>query len=401
VSAAALGGGAAAPAPPPRGLWGHAGLALAPSRAYVLSLVALVMGGYSAAMLITSSATRYLPPRFARARPPADPLAGLGLVNAVADPVFLLAAFRALAAAALCAALVARGDVPPAAPALADRGLRVSFLIGLTNAGGYASFLALTARGGVSLWSALIGLYVCGPVAYGVLRRGEARTPRKLAGVATCVVAGVLLGVGEEQGEAAAGAGAGVAAQNAALFLTSLVLWGICDAQAAYVGRDLHVLYVTAATGAGFAVVAVSAALAGYALSVGAAAAGAPPDAAPPGALSPAAALALLGVGQLAGLGAWFASVRLGCVSEASAFLPITSLYTIGASLAAVPLFGERPPPLYWAGLPLAAAGILLIAFGGGGGDAGAHAVLDEAAKPAPALVLAGRAPVAAAVDEW
>jgi drug/metabolite transporter (DMT)-like permease len=365
-------------APVRAGLWGHAALTAAPPRARIVSLVALIMLGYSVAMLITSAASKFLTPRFAappRGGAGGDALAGLGLVVHVLDPVFLLAALRACAAAALCAILRARGDAPAAPPPLGAPALRTAVLVGVCNAAGYAPYLALTARGGVSLWSALIGLYVVGPVVYGVAARGEARSPRKLAGIAVCIAAGVVLGVTEEEG-VSSGAGGALQVQNAALFFAAAGVWGVCDGLAAFVGRDLHVLYVAGGGGVGFAAVALAAAGASYAATAGAApgALAAPPPP-PPGALPPSAGVALLALAQCAGVGAWFFSVRLGTLSEASAFLPVTSLYTMVASLAAMAIFAERPPPLYWLGMPLATVGIALIAFADAGAPSGGAAL--------------------------
>jgi drug/metabolite transporter (DMT)-like permease len=366
------------------GLWAHSGLAIVPARRLIIVYILCVMVGYSFAMLVNSSAGRLLSPRFTSGTGAVgeDPLSGLGFVTHVADPVFLLSAFRAIAAVLLCSILVFIGDVPTTAPLFNDPGLKTAFIVGACNCLGYAPFLALTARGGVSLWSALIGLYVCGPVTYGVLVKGEARTKRKLVGVTICIIAGVLLGVSEEEAEVSSTKGSGssrsgssnsMGFQNFALYLSSIILWGICDGLGSYVGRDLHVLYVAGAGGAGFAAVALLFAVCGYALSAGTSDSGnVTPLPKTSGGLSASVALTLVAIAQCAGVGAWFASVKLGVLSECSSFLPITSLYTIVASGAALLIFQEKPPPLYFVGTPLAAIGILCIAFGsssGGGGN--------------------------------
>ena len=356
--------------------------------------MAAIMSGYSLAMLVNSSAGRFLRPRFAANSGAVgeDPLLGLGAVTFVFDPVFLLSAFRAFASILLCGLLAVMGAVPVQAPSLDDPALKTAFLVGVCNCAGYAPFLALTARGGVSLWSALIGLYVCGPVAYGVFGKGEARTSRKLAGVATCIVAGVLLGISEEGSEKGSRGGS-LGFQNFCLYLTSVILWGICDGLGAYVGRDLDVFYVSGAGGLGFAAVALLSAVCSYVLTLttltspssqgGGLTSLTTATANSATSLSPSAALTLIAFAQCAGVGAWFATVKLGVISEVSSFLPITSLYTIIASGAALIIFDEKVPPLYFVGTPLAAVGILFIAFDGGGGGAGenAHRLEEEEKK--------------------
>jgi uncharacterized membrane protein len=187
----------------------------------------------------------------------------------------------------------------------------------------------------------------------------------------------VLLGVSDD----ATPEKTSLAWQNAALYFLSIGLWGVCDGLASYVGRDLHVFYVAGAGGAGFAAVALVSAALGYGLSSGAAASTV--TSAQSG-LSQSSALALVALAQCAGVGAWFMSVKLGVLSECSSFLPITSLYTILASGAALLIFNEKPPPLYFFGMPLAAIGILCIAFGAGGGNEGGnglHKPLEEAGE--------------------
>jgi drug/metabolite transporter (DMT)-like permease len=361
-------------------LWAHKGLAeTPPPRSRIVMYVLFIMSGYSVAMLVNSSASRFLLPRFSVVgnEDEDDPLTGVGLVTHVADPLFLLAFFRVVAAVLLCGLLKMTGDVPEVAPSMGDSALRTAFIVGVCNCAGYGPYLALTARGGVSVWSALVGLYVVGPVAYGVFAKGEARTRRKLVGVATCVIAGVLLGVSDDTKPEKTS----LAWQNAALYFLSIGLWGICDGLASYVGRDLHVFYVAGAGGAGFAAVALVSAAVGYAMSTGAAVSTltSTQNSAKSG-LSQSNALALVALAQCAGVGAWFMSVKLGVLSECSSFLPITSLYTILASGVALLIFNEKPPPLYFFGMPLAAIGILCIAFGGGGEGSGQHKPLQEEA---------------------
>jgi drug/metabolite transporter (DMT)-like permease len=277
--------------------------------------------------------------------------------------------------------------------------ITVPVAIGATNALGYLPYMVLCSMDGVALWSALVGLYVVIPVAYGVFARGEARTPKKLVGIAACVVAGVLLGLpaGDDDGGGDADAGGGGAASasgpgwvKVVLFVATIGIWGACDGMVAFVGRDLHQFHVAAFTAVGFALAAlvsswvsfVATAMAGplggaaSAAAVAAAAAArgngtaSVDDAATSSSPGPSAVgeggiegYALLFAAQAAGICAWYSSVRLGQMSEASAFLPITSLYTLLTSVGGVLVLGESLPALGWAGIALAAVGMVLIAL--------------------------------------
>lgn len=364
-----------------QGLWGHAGLKEAPSRTRIMALVACVMAGYAVALLINGAASKLLVPRFA-VPPTGDPLQGIGLAVLAADPCFLLSAFRFVAAGGLLLIMAARNDVPwaaGAAPAaalsLTDpatlKPLGIAFVIGCCNAGGYLFYMCLTARGGVALYSALAGTYVVLPVAYGILRHGEGRSPKKLAGVAVCVVAGCLLGVGERQESSGS---AGTELSSFLLFALCIGSWGACDGLAAFIGRQLHGFYVAAMTMAGFGMWAlVCASLSYFVVAAN------PPSEAPAattaGGGSAASGYAAMFLGQVLGVAAWYSSVLLGKLSEASSFLPITSLYTTVTSLLAVAFLGESLPPAGWAGIALAAVGMLLIATSAAPAPAPAAAV--------------------------
>lgn len=347
-----------APALPEGGLWGQASLTVRPTKVRIIALLAAIFVGYSVAMCVNSVASRFIAPRFAlpvRA-PGVDPLSGVGLVVYVADPIFLISVCRMLAAVGLCAWMKCAGTAPSGeSPSLTDAHFWRAVLAAFFNAGGYAFYLALVSRGSVATWCALVGLYVCGPVAYGIFFRGEARSARKVAGIGVCIIAGVVLGMSEREAEDASVSGLG----DALIFFICICMWMICDSIAAFVGRDLHIFYVAAAGGVGFAGAAFVAALVGFAVTSGAELR----NAAGTGGLSMPGALSLLFFAQCCGVGAWFACVQLGKLSEASAFLPVTSLYTVLSSILSAIFFGEAPSRLYYAGLPLAATGIGLIMF--------------------------------------
>lgn len=371
-----------------RGLFGYDGLAVAPSRVGIIIKVLATMFGYAFSLLINGSASRMLPQRFATPAPGpgVDPLGGLGFAVRVADPIFILSSFRLLASAALMGVMVLRGDVPWGAAAAADssrwdpgapaggvplvtdaRALAAPLLIGFTNALGYALYLALTARGGVAIWSALVGMYVVLPCTYGILVKGEARSPRKLLGIATACVAGVMLVWTDEAAEAESGVSP---AQNLAIFFACITVWGVCDGLAGFVARSVHTFVFVGASGLGFGAFALLTAAISYGLVVaappGTAFAPPPASAAHPGSgLGPGAAYALMALSQCLGVGAMYACVLLGKTSEASSFLPIISLYTAFTAVLAVVFLGDTLAPLAWAGIVVGAIACLLIAFGG------------------------------------
>lgn len=76
--------------------------------------------------------------------------------------------------------------------------------IGILNTIAYSGYIALTSLAEVSLWTALVGLFAVLPVCWGIIMRGESRTPRKLLGVALCIVAGILLGMSGANGSSSA-----------------------------------------------------------------------------------------------------------------------------------------------------------------------------------------------------
>jgi drug/metabolite transporter (DMT)-like permease len=397
------------PPPPPQGLWGRSGLRTPPAKATVLLYIAAIFLGYCFSLLINGAAGRLFKPRFALpapAAPGADPLTPLGLVVLVLDPMFLLASFRLLACLALTGGMTLAGDTPWAtgvgeegtavsASAMAlTPAMAVPIVVGVCNAGGYLFYLALTARGGSAIWSALVGLYIVFPVAYGILFKGEARTAQKLWGVAVCACASVLLGWSEEQKDAVSLVPWW---SNALLFGVCVSLWGACDGLSAFMGRDLHLWWVSLLTGVGFGAVALLCALVAFFITGTQDTAAAPvaPNATAVASAAAAAAAAaaassipvgwgylLMAVAQVSGVAAWFLSVKLGVLAEASAFLPIISLYTMGASLLAVPILGERGlPAVYWVGVAVGITGILLIAYadgGGGGADSSGRQQLQE-----------------------
>ena len=315
------------PLPQAHGLWGRAGQVTAPSQLKIIFLLSLSWAGYSFSLLINGAAASFLRPRFIlpSQAPGSDPLTTLGLVVLVLDPMFLLSTFRALASWVIVLYLTLNGEVPWSGGAAGYLPLNLSSAIpvavGMTNALGYLFFLCLTNRGGVAIWSALVGIYIIFPVIYGIIAWGEVRTPRKLCGIAVCIFSSVLLGLGEEQKDE--GLGNSVPWwSNALLFLCCIGSWGICDGLSAFMGRELHLWWVALLTGLGFSLFGLFCSFLGFFLVSGEQGSlSGPPKQGP----SPSFGYSLMLLAQFSGVVAWFFSVKIGMLAEASAFIPILS----------------------------------------------------------------------------
>ena len=117
-------------APPPGSLWGHKGLAHEPPKSLILTLILICTVGYALALCVNGAAGQVLQPRF-QVPPGPDPIASnLGAIVRIWDPMFLISAFRCLAALVLCLVMWRMGDVPAAPVQLLDRALLVPFIIG-------------------------------------------------------------------------------------------------------------------------------------------------------------------------------------------------------------------------------------------------------------------------------
>jgi hypothetical protein len=114
----------------PGSLWGHKGLAHEPPKSLILTLIVICTVGYALALCINGAAGQLLQPRF-QVPPASDPIASnLGAIVRIWDPMFLISAFRCLAALVLCLVMWRMGDVPAAPVLLLDRALLVPFIIG-------------------------------------------------------------------------------------------------------------------------------------------------------------------------------------------------------------------------------------------------------------------------------
>lgn len=351
---------ASASAPSRGSLYARGGGASTP-RAVVLGLIAFVTLGYSAAMVFNALLSRVTPPRVSAGSP------GGWLIARVLDPVFLIGATRALPLAAILTALARyRGaTVFPPAPPGADA-WAPAVASGVTNCAGYAFYLALTALDGVAVWSAMAGLYVVVPCVYFTVVGAESRGPRKLAGIAACVAAALLLGVGKGSAPAdadAPGAG-GSALVKVALLAGTVLNWGACDATQVIASRRMHPAHTAAYAGFGFAGFAVAALVAGWAVSALTADAVLPPEGPRASAAARVAGWAATAFAQTLAMLAWLGISYLSPLSEASAFLPIVSLYTIVSAVVSLGLTGETLNAYGWLGLVVGGAGILLLASG-------------------------------------
>ena len=373
--------------------------------------------GYGFSLFINGAAGKLFRPRFPLGplAPGADPLTPLGLVVLVLDPMFLLSSFRFLCCTLLMGGMTFWKDTPwttgvgesAGSGRVEGGGMTIYWrhlipvFVGLANAGGYACYLALTARGGVAIWSALVGLYIVIPVLYGIVGKGEARSRRKLLGIAVCILASILLGWGEGTIDTSGPVSQVPWWSNALLFLFCIALWGVCDGLSAFMGRDLHMWWVVGLTGLGFGVVALVCSLLTFFITglEGAQGLTLRPSALAVNATGGAAfssgssipvgwGYVCMFVAQVFGILAWFLSVKAGVLSEASAFLPIISLYTCFASLLAVVFLGEKNLGWqYWVGVIVGAAGILLIAYSDAGALESRQRLQEEeqAGPPSPA----------------
>jgi len=382
------------------GLFGREGLTKAPNVTAIVFKIVVILCGYAFAMFANGAASRLIPPRFLLP-PGSSATSNLSLVNRMIDKGFLMTSFRFFACIfCLVPLLILTKNVPkkgifalPADP----RTLLIPIFIGISNAGGYLPYMLLCSSTGVALWSSLTALYVIGPVSYGIFVKNESRGRMKLAGILMCVVAAILLalpkGVRLSDRDSSGGGNESTVSSEFSsmftlfLFMSSILIWGACDSLSAYVGRELHMFHVLLFTGFGFGILALFCSVVSFLLVAsssggsiytpeGAAAAalsinssstinesGTNVDASSFGGVtSIAVGYLIFFLAQLSGTIGWFLSVQLGQESEASAFLPVLSLYTTLTALMSVVFLQEKLALEAWIGLALASIGMLAIA---------------------------------------
>ena len=421
------------PPPPPPSKWRYARLVVTAWLGYA---VALFVNGSSKRLLSSLEAAGGAPPAPPSAVDASPHLHALTkLLHQQLAPLYALASYRMLAVGTLLAYLALRGRLRGGDDL--SRRLWVPVAIGVTNAGGYLFFNVLCALSGVALWASLIGLYAVLPVGYGLLVRGEGRSRRKLAGVALCLGAVVLLSLstatGGDADAAAVAAGsplldaasAAGRALRAALFAAALLTWAVCDTLGAYVGKGPAPLQegtIVAGAGLGFGLVAwgsagLAAAIEAHAGGGGGGGAGVAAAVAAAGLLNATgggsataaaapppnvggwwAAQAVLVAGQALGVAAWHAYIQLGALpgSEASSFLPLIATYTLFASVLGIALLGEALSPVGYVGMAVAGVGVWLVSGddgsrGGGSGGRGGGGAAEGAAAAGAAAVATAR----------
>lgn len=376
------------------------------TRSQVLILVYLsyTFTAYGFALFINGIGKRVVPSRPLLTDEQAEKVPDIVRLMAVTvNPMFTLASGRVLAMVGILAVMYWRKELPPSTERFTRRHL-IPVAIGMANAGGYVFYMMLCSLNGIALWAGLSSVYVVCPVAYGLFVRHERRSPKKLFGILVCLGAAIMLGMAQSldakgadaaradglqsgsanatatlDGEDAESEAAGPSPLHASwflklvLFLLCIFSWGFCDGAASYINKGpnaLHMFSVCASTMCGFAIVAwLCAGVSFFITSLAPAATIAVPIAPLPAAKFWGGQLLML-VAQVAGVTAWYCMVKLGSIGEASGFLPVLSLYTIFTGLLGVVFLGESMNALGWAGMFVAAMGVLFIATAGMGDPA-------------------------------
>jgi drug/metabolite transporter (DMT)-like permease len=209
--------------------------------------------------------------------------------------------------------------------------------------------------------AAALGLYTIIPVSVGLLCWGEHKSRGKYLGIGLSLVAVVLLGI--SSGSKSAGAsgdspsGTDIGALGRVLaFLSTFVLWGLCDVLSARVRLDAFSTALSMVVGQ----LACASVLAfvSFAKSVGTTGGVGPGSVvSPPFGLGHCIVL----FGNCLGIIGWMAFVRLGQIGQASSFTPIVNLYTYISVVLSVLFLGEQVTALKVAGFGLAAAAVVLI----------------------------------------
>jgi drug/metabolite transporter (DMT)-like permease len=200
-----------------------------------------------------------------------------------------------------------------------------------------------------SLLSSLVPLYCVIPVLWGLVVRGEDRSPLKVLGITLTIISVAVLaasgGGGSGDGDAPSSP---LSPSQILLFLAAISCWGGADIVSGYVGRALPLRHVALASGCGQVLTAAVFAFAGVVVAGG----GAPPP-------SPPHLLLLMGANAAAIVG-WVAFVRLGVVGEASSFVPVVSLYAYVSVILASVLLGEGVGVGRGVGMGVGVVGVLL-----------------------------------------
>lgn len=345
------------------------GLSCGGARAVKLILIGVVLASYGISLYINSVASQLLGP---------------GVSPTLSTS--LNACGRSAAAFLLLPILWVLGMRPP----IEDGHYTVAFnrrtvvpvftvFFGYLGFSGYYSLTFLSA-GNTSLWAPAVGLYVCIPVCWGLLARGEKKTARKLGGIALSLVAIALLGLSSYVGSAAADgdepASFGRFAMQALCFAVAYFSWGTADTLAVYIKTspfeslaiNLTAQLTVAAISGILGLVLASATIAGQQTVMNAAAAAG--DAA--ALVVPADQVVtpfgwphlLIMAGNGGALLGWLAYIALGRIAELSEYAAVCSLYSFVPVVLAVVFQGETIGVLKGAGLVAGIASFVLVAGG-------------------------------------
>jgi drug/metabolite transporter (DMT)-like permease len=200
-----------------------------------------------------------------------------------------------------------------------------------------------------SLLSSLVPLYCVIPVLWGLVVRGEDRSPLKVLGITLTIISVAVLAASGGGGSGGDGdaPSSPLSPSQILLFLAAISCWGGADIVSGYVGRALPLRHVALASGCGQVLTAAVFAFAGVV-----AGGGAPPP-------SPPHLLLLMGANAAAIVG-WVAFVRLGVVGEASSFVPVVSLYAYVSVILGSVVLGEGVGVGRGVGMGVGVVGVLL-----------------------------------------
>ena len=232
----------------------------------------------------------------------------------------------------------------------------------------FLAYYALVSGGEVSVLAPMVGLYAIIPVLVGLFWRGEAKTWPKLVGIALSFAAVLVLafsgkgtfssasgsgGTGSSSSSSSSSSSAGAIAFKVAMFLLVVSIWGSDDVLSSAVKLDPTTTALSSLFGQllccvvfGFTAF-IEANNEAYQLSqqLRSVTSGSSPvstdqQQVPRRAPFGLPHLAVIGANCLAIL-AWLAFVRLGQISQVSAFVPVISLYTYVPVILSLALMGE------------------------------------------------------------
>jgi drug/metabolite transporter (DMT)-like permease len=318
-----------------------------------------------------------------------SPPLGLYILASMLEPIYMLAAGRAVALAMILVlwmwwtrrkAAKPGAIVEKAAPEIVSKRLLLPIAIGITNSIAYACYMALTSLAGVSIWSAMVGCYVIMPASYGIFIRGESRGTKKIAGIVCCAVAAIMLGMAGTSSDQTIEADtqqAEIVVVDGPWFLKlflyggAILFWSFSDGISAYmlkppkpsvdnapVVQPLSVATVISFTAVGFAVSAACIAGITMLMYMHVRAPGVCPEV---DTSSASGGYVTMLFAQLLGKIAWMSLIQLGTIGEASSFIPLIGLDVFIPSILGIIVLHESVGAIGYVGMVLAAVGVALI----------------------------------------